>query len=108
MSIVYSWVIEQMNCYPEEAGQTDVVFSVFWRLNGTDGTYNGTINGSVNVTYVSGSPFTPYNDLTEQQVLGWVQASYTPEELASFENNIAQQIQTQINPPIVSPPLPWA
>jgi hypothetical protein len=30
------------------------------------------------------------------------------EQVAAFEANVAQQIEDQINPPVVTPPLPWA
>lgn len=109
MAIAYNWVIEQMSAYPEYEGQKDVVFTVTWRLNGTDGTYNATVYGSVGITpYQSGEPFTPYNSLTQAQVVGWVQASLGEEQVAELEANVAGQIQNQINPPVVTPPLPWA
>lgn len=108
MSITYNWIISQLNCYPQDAGQTDVVFTVHWTLNGTDGTYDGSIYGTSNVTYTSGEPFTPYADLTESQVIGWVESALGPEQVIVLQANIAQQIQDQINPPVVSPPLPWA
>ena len=32
MSVTNTWVIEQMSCYPQAEGQTDVVFNVAWRV----------------------------------------------------------------------------
>ena len=54
------------------------------------------------------APFTPYADLTEAQVIGWVQGAMGAEQVAAYEANVAQQIADQINPPVVTPPLPWA
>lgn len=109
MAVTYTWVIEQMSCYPQSEGQTDVVFTVAWRLNGTDGTYNGTVYGSVGLTpYQAGEPFTPYASLTQTQVIGWVQSALGPEQVTAYEENVSQQIANQINPPVVNPPLPWA
>ena len=96
MSDVYTWVIEQMSCYPQFEGETDVVFTVYWRLNGASETApsaTGTVYGSVGVTYVAGTPFTPY-------ALG-------PETVGNYEANVALQIANKINPPVVNPPLPW-
>ena len=108
MAITNTWGVVQMDCYPEYDGETDVVFTVHWTLNGTDGTYNGSVYGSVGVTLDSGSPYTPYADLTEAQVVGWVQAALGTEQVAAYEANVAQQIADQIDPPVVTPPLPWA
>jgi hypothetical protein len=107
MSITSTWVIQQMDCYPQAEGQTDVVFNVHWRVNATDGTYNATSYGSVGVTYAAGSPYTPYDQLTQAQVVGWVQGSMGPEQVASIEASLVKDIEDQINPPIVTPSLPW-
>lgn len=107
-TITQTWVVEQMSAYPQAEGETDVVFSVAWRLNGTDGTYNATCYGSVGVTYVEGAPYTPYANLTQEQVIGWVQSALGAEQVARFESYIDTQIANQINPPVVNPPLPWA
>ena len=108
MTITNTWAVVQMDAYPEEDGETDVVFNVHWTLTGTDGTYNGSVYGSVGVTIDPDAPFTPYADLTEAQVIGWVQAALGEEQVASYEANVAQQIADQIDPPVVTPPLPWA
>ncbi len=108
MAITNTWSVVQMDAYPELDGQTDVVFSVHWTLNGTDGTYNGSVYGSVGVTLDPDAPFVPYASLTQAQVIGWVQDALGEEQVASYEANVAQQIANQINPPVVTPPLPWS
>lgn len=108
MAITNTWAVAQMDAYPEYEGETDVVFTVHWQLNGTDGTYNGSVYGSVGVTLDEGASFTPYADLTQAQVIGWVQSALGEEQVASYEANVAQQIADQANPPVVNPPLPWS
>jgi len=108
MAITNTWSVVQMDAYPELDGQTDVVFSVHWTLVGTDGTYNGSVYGSVGVTLDEGASFTPYADLTQAQVIGWVQDALGEEQVTAYEANVAQQIENQINPPVVTPPLPWS
>lgn len=108
MTTTYNWTVVQMQAYPEMDGEADVVFVVHWVLNGTDGTYNGSVYGTVGVTLDAGAAFTPYEDLTEAQVIGWVQDALGEEQVAAYEANVAQQIEDQINPPVVTPPLPWS
>lgn len=105
MSNVYVETIERMDCYPEQAGETDVVCTVYWRMNATDGEYSATAYGSCGITFVEGEPFTPYADLTFQQVWGWVSEKV---DMDAMKVSLDKQIEAQINPPIVSPPLPWA
>lgn len=107
MSVTNTWVIEQMDCYPTSEGQTDVVFNVYWRANATNVTYSATSYGTVGVTYAAGSPYTPYADLTQDQVISWVKTAMGPEQVALIEASLTDNIANQISPPVVSPPLPW-
>jgi hypothetical protein len=97
-----------MDCYPELDGQTDVVFVCHWQLNGTDGEHTGGVYGSAGLTLDPEATYVPYADLTEAQVIGWVKEALGEESVTSYEENVAQQIANQINPPVVTPPLPWS
>ena len=106
------WLIERLLVKPTEGTLTDVVITADWRCNGTETTgsgdtektYNGTCYGSCSFQPPSGS-FTPYEDLTEQQVLDWCFTNGVDQ--AAIEANVTLQIQNQINPPVVVLPLPW-
>jgi hypothetical protein len=71
-----------------------------------NGDYSGSVYATCSFAVVQGEAFTPYADLTQDQVLGWCWANGVDKE--SAEAAVEQQIQNQINPPIVSPPLPWS
>jgi hypothetical protein len=107
MTITYNWIVSQMDAYPEYEDHTDVVFTVHWRLDGIDGEYSAGVYGSVGISTDSEETFTPYAELTEAQVIGWVKDALGEEQVVSYEENVAQQIANQINPPVVTPPLPW-
>lgn len=108
MSIVYSWVISQLEAYPEKDGHQDVVMTVHWRRQATDGNgHNADIYGSQSVTLAPDAPFTPYADLTFDQVVGWLESALGPETCAAQIVALDTQIENQINPPVVTPPLPW-
>lgn len=110
MSATINWTVTQMDCYPQEGGETDVVFTVHWTCSGvqTEGetTYTGSVYSTTGVPAPSPENFTPYADLTQEQVLGWVWANGVDQ--AATEAAVQQQIDDQINPPVVTPPLPWA
>jgi hypothetical protein len=98
------WLIERLLTKPVEGTLTDVVITADWRCNGTQESYSGTCYGSCSFAPPSGS-FTPYADLTEQQVLDWCYANGV--DKTAIEANVTAQIENQINPPVVSLPLPW-
>lgn len=107
----YNWVINGMSCYPQADGQTDVVFRVFFGVNTVatvnNEPYYAIVNGTADVTYTAGTPYTPYDQLTNDQVIGWVQASLGPEGIADYEARADAQIEAALNPPVVQLPLPW-
>jgi hypothetical protein len=98
------WLIERLLVKPTEGSLTDVVITADWRCNGTDGTYSGTCYGSASFQPPTEN-FTPYPDLTQDQVLGWCFANGVDQ--AAIEANVSLQIEAQINPPVVVLPLPW-
>ena len=103
-----SWLIERLLTKPVDGSNTDVVITADWRCNGTvqspTEAYSGTCYGSCSFAPPTGS-FTPYNELTQQQVLDWCYANGVDQ--AAIEANVTLQIANQINPPVVSLPLPW-
>ena len=105
MNISIVWIIERLLVKPTEGSLTDVVITADWRCNGTDGTYSGTCYGSSSFAPPTEN-FTPYDQLTEAQVLGWCYANGVDQ--SAIEANVTQQIENQINPPVIAPPLPWA
>lgn len=105
MTTTITWLIEAMDCKPQLDNLTDVVITAHWRCNGTDGTFNGTVYGTCSFTQPSGDSFTPYAQLTQDQVLGWVwNAGVDKPETEALVTN---QIDNQANPPVIQPPLPW-
>jgi hypothetical protein len=104
-----TWLIEWMQVKPTEGSLTDVVVTAGWRCNGEqvdgDKTYTGTVYSTCSFPMPEGE-FTPYADLTQDQVLGWCWANGVDKD--SAEAAVQQQIDNQINPPVIQPPLPWA
>ena len=107
-----SWIIERLLCKPVEGTLTDVVITADWRCNGIETigddddakTYSGTCYGSTSFAAPSGD-FTPFDKLTQDQVLDWCFTNGVDQK--AIEANVSLQIENQINPPVIAPPLPW-
>ena len=106
-----TWSITKLVCFPQYDGQTDVVANIEWKAVATQVESGVTLTAEETGTVGSGfSPnipdFTPYNQLTEQQVLNWVWSNGVSQEAVDF--NLQGKINAQINPPVVTPSLPWS
>ena len=108
MATTYQWLISQLQCYPQQDGLTDVVIIVHWRRQAENITDNKTYFAESYSTLTLAAPdpanFTPYADLTKAQVDGWLDAAY---DVAAIDASLDQQIQNEINPPVIVLPLPW-
>lgn len=104
MANVYTWSVTAMNCYPQKDDNTNVVFTVHWTCAGTDGTYNTSVYNTCNIPLAQGT-FTPYADLTQEQVLEWCWANGVIKD--ATEEAIGQQLANLANPSEVTQPLPW-
>jgi len=103
--INYQWTISVLNCIPQTPEGADYVVTAHWQCTGTDGTYTGQVYSTCSFPVESKTDFTPYPDLTLNQVLGWIWANGVDKD--GTEAAVAQQIQNQIDPPITTPTLPW-
>jgi len=95
-----------MESYPQAEGQTDVVVKVYYACAASNGTYSAAIGGTVNLTLDPEASYTPYADLTEQQVIGWVQGVLGPEGVETKQASAEQKLADQFYHPVTLPN-PW-
>jgi hypothetical protein len=100
-----TWMITQLNTYGE-----GVVCQASWNVSGAEGDNNeftGSLNGATAFKLDPDAPFTPYDELTQEQVLEWVWASLGEEGKASAEADVQAQID-YAKEQVQSPALPWS
>lgn len=102
------WYINQMACIPQDGDLTDFVVNVNWTrfaketINEVE--YQASVYGTQSFSKDDVANFIPYEDLTYDIVCGWLDSSLNVEAL---DLNLDQQIENQVNPPIVILPLPF-
>jgi hypothetical protein len=106
MANTYTWAVVAMKAYPEQGGFQNVVCGVNWTCTGVDGEFSHIYCGGTSVTLDPNDPFIPYDQLTEDEVIGWVQSALGPEGVAEVYADINVQIAKQKNAPVAQP-LPW-
>ena len=101
MAIAYNWTIA--TCEHDIA--TGGITVAHWRVAAVDGDYSASAYGTCGFTPDASSPdFTPYDDVTEAEVLGWCWADGVDKD--ATEAALADQINAEENPTSASG-TPW-
>ena len=88
-----TWTISTLERELSDGG----VIVAHWRATDVDGDYSASSYGTCGFTYdASASDFTPYDDLTESQVLGWCWANGVDQD--AIESSLAAKIEADKNP----------
>lgn len=96
MSLEYSWKLKGL----KKATNTDIndaVIGTQWKLTGTDADGNsGEFDGATpfKLSEINSEVFTPFSELTELQVLGWIQNIVTGSD--AYWSHINEKINKQI------------
>jgi len=109
MANTYTWDCKTVDVYPDYEGNTDTVYNVHWRLNGTssethevDGQevpYTASVYGTQSLSLDDiGSDFVPFADLTNTIVEGWVKSIMGDEEVANLKKSLKDKIDEEITP----------
>jgi hypothetical protein len=104
MSIAYKWSVSKLQTRPQVENLSDVVVHAEWKLTATSGGVEVERIGLESFNLAT-EGFVPFDQLTEQQVLGWINQS-VDKEIA--ESMLAEALEKKINPPIIEKELPWA
>ena len=94
----FTWNVVQMDRKTSDGFVTTVHYTV----SAVDGDFTASTYGTVGYTQEEGN-FTPYNSLTKEQVIGWVQNSLGKD---TVEASLTDQINAQKNP-VQESGLPW-
>lgn len=107
MSITYTWAVTGMKV--TKAGTlNNYVVQTYWTKTGTDADgFTGTFSGATPFEPDPSQPnFVPYDQLTQEIVLSWIQPVVT----GSYEDHVNAAIAKAIataRDPVIDEPLPW-
>ena len=105
---IFAWNCKTVDAYPSYDSLTDVVYNVHWvlsaeRVEGEE-TYSSSCYGTESISLEDLSPasFVPVEDLTNEIVTGWVEASMGAEAVAEKKASLEASLDAQINPTSVT------
>ena len=70
MANTYEWVISSLNAKIAEGDLSNVIETVHWRLQATDGEHTADVYGSTGLEAPEGD-FIPYESLTQADIEAW-------------------------------------
>jgi hypothetical protein len=94
----FFWSVYQLDTAPTLDGLSDVVITVHYGRTAVEGEYTAYTYGTMGCATPSETDFTAYPDLTFEQVCGWLENGLDTE---SIDAGLQQNIDNQINPPII-------
>ena len=101
MATTNTWSISQL----ERETADGFVFIVHYTVSANDGTYSSGAYGSIGLERPE--TLTPYADLTEEVVVGWVKDKLTAEKVTEVETALQAQLDEQTTPTKASGK-PWS
>ena len=107
MEIVYNWEITSMEVVLNQDGLSNVVSNIDWRLIATvaDKPYRALHWAKQYVSAPEADTFTNYEELTKEQVVGWLESVL---DVPQLKENLEEQINLQANPVTALLPPPFA
>jgi len=107
MAIEYTWAVTSVKTKTEGDNENAVV-QTYWTKTGTDENGNeGSFQGATPFSSENTENFVAFAELTEEIVLGWIQAIV----VEGYEEHVDGQIQKHIDEkiaPVTETAMPWA
>jgi len=101
MAIETTWHIANLEHRTDDGG----VVVAHWRVNAVDGEHSASAYGTASfIPDPTASGFVPFEQLTEETVLGWVKAELNTGEI---EQALANKLNEKLNPTVMSG-IPWS
>lgn len=112
MTNTYTWRINALDIYPAQDSLTDVVYNIHWGLiaasdqTDADGNaYTADSIGTQTVPAPTSEDFTAFEDLTQEIVEAWLEASDL--DVDAIKAGLDAQIEEKITPTSVTKGAPW-
>lgn len=82
------------------------VYTIHWTVNLEDQGESAGAYGSIGLGDPDPGTYTPFDQITKDQAIGWVKDALGAEQVSSIEAALEQQIQQKLNPTSAAG-VPW-
>jgi hypothetical protein len=96
-------------CYQSTAENLqDVVVDINWQRTIKESGFSSSINCNLSLPAPDALAFVPYNQITEQLAVSWIEENTDPAELADLDRQLQEWLDAAKAQVVVIPALPWA
>ena len=103
-----NWKIEKIDCISQLGDLSNVVYSIHWRVYASEGDDTTSVYGSSEIEVSSDDGFIPFDQLTEEVVLGWTFSALGDENKAIAELGATSALERLLAPKIITNDVPWS
>lgn len=104
--ITYKWTIPAVEKQFILNGLADVITEVHWRYIGKDENgITGQVYGSQKLNEPNSELFTPYSEISEEDVIKWLESNIDVEDI---KKSVISQIESITNPSKETSSPPWS
>jgi hypothetical protein len=103
----YIWKIRALSAINQDGIPPNTVNEVHWTLTGFDGDHSAEVSTFTQIEYNQDATFVPMQQLTEDQVISWVENTMGEARVNEFKDHVAKLIQEKIGTPSTFVVPPW-
>ena len=99
MAISYSWNCKNVDTYPTGSdNKNDVIHTIHWEYNGKEGEHSAQVLGVTQLDTDDLSSFTEFSNLTNSDIVGWVEPTISYTKLTEMKSKLDAQINQKKSP----------
>lgn len=97
--MTYSWIISDLVAKIQDGELSNIIETVHWRYQATDGEHTADVYGSVGLEAPDAESFKPFEEVTEADVIAWLEAKL---DVEAMQSGLDAQLDAIANPTHVS------
>jgi hypothetical protein len=95
----YKWVISNLVAKIQDGELSNIIETVHWRYQATDGEHTADVYGSVGLEAPDAESFKPFEEVTEADVIAWLESKL---DVEAMQEGLSKQLDAIANPTHVS------
>jgi hypothetical protein len=97
--MTYSWIISDLVAKIQEGELSNIIETVHYRYQATDGEHTADVYGSVGLEAPDAESFKPFEEVTEADVIAWLESKL---DVEAMQSGLDAQLDAIANPTHVS------
>jgi hypothetical protein len=97
--MTYNWIISDLVAKIQDGELSNIIETVHYRYQATDGEHTADVYGSVGLEAPDAESFKPFEEVTEADVIAWLESKL---DVEAMQEGLSNQLDAIANPTHVS------